>query len=54
MSERHVDVNRSNHSVIDNEFDSMRDRFEAEMRRVEEEMRRLRNEFEGLPSTSPN
>jgi len=46
MSERRVDVRRSGHSVIDNEFDSMRDRFENEMRRVEDEMKRLRNEFE--------
>lgn len=45
--ERHIDVTRSNHSVIDNEFDSMRERFENEMRRVEDEMQRLRTEFEG-------
>lgn len=47
MSERRIDVNRSNYSVIDNEFGNMRDRFEQEMRRVEEEMKRLRSEFEG-------
>ncbi|PAV86543.1 hypothetical protein WR25_24265 isoform B [Diploscapter pachys] len=47
MAERKIDVNRSNYSVIDNEFGNMRDRFEAEMRRVEDEMRRLRSEFEG-------
>lgn len=46
MTERRVDVRRSGQSVIDNEFDSMKDRFEGEMRRVEEEMQRLRNEFE--------
>ncbi|VDN28838.1 unnamed protein product [Cylicostephanus goldi] len=46
MSERRIDVNRSNYSVIDNEFGNMRDRFEAEMRRVEDEMKRLRQEFE--------
>ncbi|CAD6190467.1 unnamed protein product [Caenorhabditis auriculariae] len=48
MSERRIDVNRSNYSVIDNEFGNMRDRFEQEMHRVEEEMRRLRSEFEGM------
>ena len=37
-AERRIDVNQSNHSVIDSEFDSMRDRFEKEMRRVDEEM----------------
>jgi len=42
-----IDVTRSNHSVVDNEFDSMRGRFENEMRRVEDEMQRLRREFEG-------
>ncbi|KAK6763070.1 hypothetical protein RB195_023684 [Necator americanus] len=47
MSERHIDISRSNYSVIDNEFGNMRDRFEAEMRRVEDEMKRLRQEFEG-------
>ncbi|CAD6193033.1 unnamed protein product [Caenorhabditis auriculariae] len=47
MSERRIDVNRSNYSVIDNEFGNMRNRFEQERHRVEEEMRRLRSEFEG-------
>lgn len=41
---REVNVTRSNYSVIDNEFDSMRERFEGEMRRVEDEMQRLRHE----------
>lgn len=45
--ERRIDVTRSNYSVIDTEFDSMRERFENEMRRVEDEMQRLRREFEG-------
>jgi len=45
--ERRIDVTRSNYSVVDNEFDSMRERFENEMRRVEDEMQRLRHEFEG-------
>ncbi|KAE9556170.1 hypothetical protein FO519_000658 [Halicephalobus sp. NKZ332] len=45
--ERRIDVARSNYSVIDTEFDSMRERFESEMRRVEDEMQRLRREFEG-------
>uniref|UniRef100_A0A914D743 SHSP domain-containing protein n=1 Tax=Acrobeloides nanus TaxID=290746 RepID=A0A914D743_9BILA len=52
--ERRIDVTRSNYSVVDNEFDSMRERFENEMRRVEDEMQRLRREFEGYkPSTRP-
>jgi len=44
--EKEIDVQRSNYSVIDREFDNMRERFDAEMRRVEEEMSRLRREFE--------
>jgi|UniRef100_A0AC35F7P8 HSP20 family molecular chaperone IbpA len=50
--ERRIDVTRSNYSVIDTEFDSMRERFENEMRRVEDEMQRLRREFEGYKPTS--
>ncbi|CAB3400382.1 unnamed protein product [Caenorhabditis bovis] len=54
MSERRIDVNHSNYSVIENEFGNMRDRFEQEMRRVEDEMRRLRSEFEGYrPNGGP-
>ncbi|ETN76441.1 hypothetical protein NECAME_11665, partial [Necator americanus] len=53
MSERHIDISRSNYSVIDNEFGNMRDRFEAEMRRVEDEMKRLRQEFEGYRPGAP-
>lgn len=45
--EKEINVSRSNYSVIDSEFDNMRDRFENEMKRVEEEMGRLRREFEG-------
>uniref|UniRef100_A0A1I7WZV9 Neur_chan_memb domain-containing protein n=1 Tax=Heterorhabditis bacteriophora TaxID=37862 RepID=A0A1I7WZV9_HETBA len=48
MSERKINVDRSNYSVIDNEFGNMRERFEQEMRRVEDEMKRLRAEFEGI------
>uniref|UniRef100_A0A0R3S6G7 SHSP domain-containing protein n=1 Tax=Elaeophora elaphi TaxID=1147741 RepID=A0A0R3S6G7_9BILA len=49
--ERKIDVTPSNYSVLDTEFGSMRERFEAEMRHVEEEMKRLRREFEGyMPS----
>lgn len=43
--ERQVNVTKSNYSVIDNEFDSMRERFESEMHRVEDEMQRLRQEW---------
>lgn len=46
--ERKIDVTPSNYSVLDTEFGSMRERFEAEMRHVEEEMKRLRREFEGI------
>uniref|UniRef100_A0A914V0A7 SHSP domain-containing protein n=1 Tax=Plectus sambesii TaxID=2011161 RepID=A0A914V0A7_9BILA len=45
--EKEINVSRSNYSVIDSEFDNMRDRFENEMKRVEDEMGRLRREFEG-------
>ncbi|VDN18101.1 unnamed protein product [Gongylonema pulchrum] len=48
--ERKIDVTPSNYSVLDSEFGSMRERFEAEMRHVEEEMKRLRREFEGTGS----
>ncbi|EJW82597.1 hypothetical protein WUBG_06493 [Wuchereria bancrofti] len=48
--ERKIDVTPSNYSVLDTEFGSMRERFEAEMRHVEEEMKRLRREFEGYSS----
>jgi len=61
--EKRIDVQRSNYHVVDHEFDSMRDRFDAEMRRVEDEMNRLRREFESytpklhhdnpMDSTSP-
>ncbi|KJH45684.1 Hsp20/alpha crystallin family protein [Dictyocaulus viviparus] len=54
MSERRIDINRSNYSVIDNEFGNMRDRFEQEMRRVEDEMKRLRSEFEGYRPSGPS
>lgn len=46
--ERKIDVTPSNYSVLDTEFGSMRERFDAEMRHVEEEMKRLRGEFEGI------
>ena len=47
QGERSIHVSRGQKSVVDSEFDSMRDRFETEMKRVEDEMARLRNEFEG-------
>ncbi|KAI6235657.1 Hsp-25 [Aphelenchoides besseyi] len=52
-SERQINVARSNHSVLDTEFDAMRERFENEMHRVEEEMQRLRHEFEGYKPSRP-
>uniref|UniRef100_A0A1I8EML9 SHSP domain-containing protein n=1 Tax=Wuchereria bancrofti TaxID=6293 RepID=A0A1I8EML9_WUCBA len=51
--ERKIDVTPSNYSVLDTEFGSMRERFEAEMRHVEEEMKRLRREFEGYTPSQP-
>lgn len=45
-------MTRTPYSVVDNEFDSMKDRFENEMRRVEDEMQRLRREFEGYRPTT--
>ena len=53
MSERQINVTQSKHSVLDNEFDSMRERFENEMHRVEDEMQRLRHEFEGYKPSRP-
>ncbi|EFO25677.1 hypothetical protein LOAG_02804 [Loa loa] len=51
--ERKIDVTPSNYSVLDTEFGSMRERFEAEMKHVEEEMKRLRQEFEGYTPSQP-
>jgi len=43
--ERKVPVLRSDHSLIDQEFGTIRDRFEAEMRKMEEEMNRFRSQL---------
>ncbi|CDW57549.1 Putative heat shock protein [Trichuris trichiura] len=52
--ETKIPIQKSDYHVVDREFDSMRERFEAEMRRVEEEMSRLRREFEHYtPRMSP-
>jgi len=44
--EKNISVQRSNYSVIDNEFNNMRGHFDNEMRRMEDEMNRLRGEFD--------
>lgn len=45
LSERKVPVLRSDHSLIDSEFSSVRERFEAEMRKMEDEMNRFRSQL---------
>ena len=45
ISERKVPVLRSDHSLIDSEFSSVRERFEAEMRKMEDEMNRFRSQL---------
>jgi len=44
--EKKINVQRSNYSVVDSEFNSMKDHFQSEMSRMEHEMNRLRQEFE--------
>lgn len=43
MSERHVPIERNEMSILDSEFSSIRERFEAEMRKMEEEMAKFRS-----------
>jgi len=43
--ERKVPVLRSDHNLIDQEFSSIRERFDAEMRKMEDEMNRFRNQL---------
>jgi hypothetical protein len=43
--ERKVPVLRSDNNLIDQEFSSIRERFEAEMRKMEDEMNRFRNQL---------
>ncbi|OQR67540.1 heat shock protein beta-1-like [Tropilaelaps mercedesae] len=43
MSERQVPIEKNEMSILDNEFASIRERFEAEMRKMEDEMARFRS-----------
>ncbi|CAG2105824.1 unnamed protein product [Medioppia subpectinata] len=43
--ERKVTVSRSDHNLIDQEFSSIRERFESEMRKMEDEMNRFRGQL---------
>ncbi|KAH7968875.1 hypothetical protein HPB52_012105 [Rhipicephalus sanguineus] len=43
--ERRVPIQKSDLSILDNEFSSIRERFEAEMRKMEEEMSRFRSQL---------
>lgn len=43
--ERKVPVLRSDHNLIDQEFGSIRERFESEMRKMEDEMNRFRHQL---------
>ncbi|KAF0311131.1 Heat shock protein beta-1 [Amphibalanus amphitrite] len=42
---RQVPIKMGDHSVIDTEFSSIRERFDAEMRKMEDEMTRFRSEL---------
>jgi hypothetical protein len=44
--ERKVPVVRQDFNLIDNEFSSVRERFEAEMRKMEDEMNRFRSQLQ--------
>ncbi|XP_075742632.1 heat shock protein beta-6 isoform X1 [Rhipicephalus microplus] len=43
--ERRVPIQKSDLSILDNEFSSIRERFEAEMRKMEDEMSRFRSQL---------
>ncbi|GAB6029053.1 hypothetical protein CHUAL_004839 [Chamberlinius hualienensis] len=43
--ERKVPIMRLNSSILDTEFDSIRDRFEDEMKKMEDEMNKFRSEL---------
>lgn len=43
--ERKVPIMRLNSSILDTEFDSIRERFESEMKKMEEEMNKFRSEL---------
>ncbi|KAH9372339.1 heat shock protein beta-1 [Haemaphysalis longicornis] len=43
--ERRVPIQKTDLSIVDNEFSSIRERFEAEMRKMEEEMSRFRSQL---------
>jgi len=45
-SERKVPVHKSDFSLIDSEFNSIRDRFDEEMKKMEQEMNRFRNQLQ--------
>lgn len=45
QQERKVPVARSNNSLIDQEFDSIREKFEVEMQKMEQEMGRFRQQL---------
>ncbi len=42
---RGVPIRRHDFSVMDTEFDNIRERFDSEMRRMEDEMSKFRNEM---------
>lgn len=46
MSHRNVPLQRTDFNLIDSDFGSVRERFEAEMRKMEEEMNRFRNQLQ--------
>ena len=45
-SEKKIPVHRSDFSLIDSEFNSIRDRFDEEMKKMEQEMSRFRNQLQ--------
>jgi len=45
MSKRNIPITQRDHSVLDTEFSSIRERFDAEMGKMEDEMTRFRTEL---------
>lgn len=44
-TKRNIPIKRGDFSVIDNEFHSIRERFDNEMKKMEDEMTKFRNEL---------
>ena len=52
-SKRNIPVKMGDFSIIDTEFSSIRERFDAEMRKMEDEMNKFRSELISREMPSP-